>query len=122
MILVDTSIWVDHLNAGDKELASLLEQDSVVTHPFIIAEIALGSLRNRVAVLEALKNLPSAAVATHEEAMAFIDRHALAGIGVGYVDVHLLASVLLTGGCRLWARDKRLANAAFKLGLIHRKT
>ena len=79
MILVDTSIWVDHLRAGNATLAELLEAGRVLTHPFVIGELALGALRQRVAVMSALSDLPSAVVATEAEVLAFIDRHALFG-------------------------------------------
>jgi predicted nucleic acid-binding protein len=116
LILVDTSVWVDHLRSGDAQLASLLEQATVVMHPFVVGEIACGSLSNRSSILELLQHLPSAAVAEADEILGFIERHALHGKGIGYVDVHLLASVALTEGAALWTRDKRLHDAAQTLG------
>jgi predicted nucleic acid-binding protein len=117
VILVDTSVWVDHLRAGDKALASLLDTGMVLTHPFVIGELALGILRQRALILDALSNLPRAAVATDAEALRFIDRHALSGRGVGYVDIHLLAAARLTDGTLLWTRDRRLYGIADQLGM-----
>ena len=117
MILVDTSIWVDHLRAGNAILAALLSAGRVLTHPFVIGEIALGNLRQRKLVLAALSELPAAVVATEDEALGFIDRHALFGRGVGYVDAHLLAATRLTAGAQLWTSDKRLIGVAVPLGL-----
>jgi predicted nucleic acid-binding protein len=116
LILVDTSVWVDHLRRTDPGLVSLLERSAVVMHPFVVGEIACGTLRDRKLVLELLQDLPAAVVATDEEVMQFIERQALYGKGFGYVDVHLLASVALTGGTRLWTRDQRLRQAAAALG------
>ncbi|HKW84780.1 MAG TPA: type II toxin-antitoxin system VapC family toxin [Burkholderiaceae bacterium] len=119
MILVDTSVWVDHLRRGDAQLAAALESGKVLIHPFIIGEIACGSLADRATVLELLRDLPIAAVADAEEVLVFIDRHRLHGKGIGYVDVHLLAGVALTPGATLWTRDKRLRAAAQSLGFAH---
>lgn len=117
MILVDTSIWVDHLRANDDMLAGLLDTGQVLMHPFVLGELALGHLRQRETVLRDLSNLPRATVATHPEAMHFIERHALFGLGVGLIDVHLLASVRLTDGARIWTRDKHLGGVAGRLRL-----
>jgi predicted nucleic acid-binding protein len=117
VILVDTSVWVQHLRAADKVLIGLLEAGRVLGHPFVIGELALGHLRRRDVVLRALQDLPQANVATNQEVLQFIDRNALFGLGVGYVDAHLLASVRLTPGAAIWTRDKRLRAAADKLGL-----
>lgn len=108
MILVDTSIWIDHLRAGDSALTRLLETGRVLAHPFVIGELALGHLHQRQPILDALRDLPQATIATDVEVQAFIDRQQLAGLGIGYVDAHLLASVQLTPGAWLWTRDKRL--------------
>ena len=116
MILVDTSVWVDHLRRTDPGLVALLESSAVVMHPFVVGEIACGTLRDRELVLELLQDLPAVVVATDDEVMQFIERHALYSKGIGYVDVHLLASVALTGGTRLWTRDQRLRRAAADLG------
>ena len=115
MILVDTSVWVDHLRRGDARLAELLERGTVVMHPFVIGEMACGSLADRLAILELLQDLPAAVVAESDDVLGFIERHRLHGKGVGYVDVHLLASVMLTDGARLWTRDKRLRSVAQEL-------
>lgn len=117
MILVDTSVWVDHLRAGHEALAGLLNIGAVLAHPFIIGELALGQIRQREIVLAALAALPRAVVATDAEALRFIERHALFGRGVGYVDAHLLAATRLTGSAKLWTSDKRLHGVADELGL-----
>lgn len=117
MILVDTSVWVDHLRVGDKALSSLLDAGMVLAHPFVIGELALGNLRQRGIVLSALSNLPHASVATDAEVLHFIDRHALFGRGIGYVDTHLLAAARLTAAAELWTNDKRLHGVAVQLGL-----
>lgn len=122
MILVDTSVWVDHLRRGDPGLVTLLERSAVVMHPFVMGEIACGSLRDRKSFLELLRDLPGAVVATDDEAMQFIERHRLHGKGIGYIDVHLLASVALTVGARLWTRDQRLRQLAAALGCAHSET
>jgi len=120
LILVDTSVWVDHLRTGDEGLAELLDAGLVLTHPFVIGEVALGNLRQRELVLDALSGLPSAIVATDAEVLQFIDRHAVFGRGIGYVDVHLLAGARLTGGVQLWTNDNRLRSVALELGLAFR--
>lgn len=117
MILVDSSVWIDHFRHDDPGLSALLHKRQVLTHPFVIGELALGSLRQRDVVLDALRGLPSAQVATDKEVQAFVDQHKLFGIGLGYVDAHLLAGTLLSVGAKLWTRDKRLRNAALRLGL-----
>jgi predicted nucleic acid-binding protein len=115
MILVDTSIWVDHLRRADVTLADLLMRGQVLCHPAVLGEIALGQLQNRAGVLGLLANLPQALPATHEEVMTLIEAHSLSGLGIGYVDAHLLAAALLTEAS-LWTRDKRLRSAAQALG------
>jgi predicted nucleic acid-binding protein len=117
VILVDTSVWVDHLRAGDKALAALLDTGVVLTHPFVIGELALGNLRQREIVLNALSDLPHASVAADVEVLHFIDRHTLFGRGIGYVDAHLLAAAQLTARTELWTKDKRLHGVAVDLGL-----
>ena len=117
MILVDTSVWVDHLRTADDHLTSLLEDGRVLMHPFVVGEIALGTLRRRDSVLAELQELPQAAVAEDREVLVLIDRHQLAGRGIGYVDAHLLAAAKLTPGASLWTRDNRLQRAADQLGL-----
>lgn len=117
MVLVDTSVWVDHLQRSNAELVTLLNRGQVLAHPFVIGELALGSLQQRNTVLEALKNLPACAVATDTEVLNFINISILHGIGIGYVDAHLLASVRLTPAAKLWTLDKRLLAAATRLDL-----
>ncbi len=117
MILVDTSVWVDHFRAGHKGLADLLNAGLVLTHAFVVGELALGNLRQREIVLNALSDLPHASVATDKEVLHFIDRQALFGRGIGYVDVHLLAAAQLTLGAELWTNDNRLRDVAAQLGL-----
>jgi len=117
VILADTSVWIDHLRAGDMALAALLEAGTVLAHPFVIGELALGNLRQRELVLRALSNLPHTSIATDREVLHFIDRHTLFGRGIGYVDAHLLAAVQLTTGSELWTNDKRLHGVADQLGL-----
>jgi predicted nucleic acid-binding protein len=119
LILADTSVWVDHLKKGDAQLAELLERGGVVMHPFIVGEIACGSLANRSTVLDLLQDLPMATVAESDEVLGFIERHRLHGKGIGYVDAHLLASTALTRGATLWTRDLRLRAAAETLGRAH---
>jgi len=118
MILVDTSVWVDHLQRGNSALAEQLKICAVRTHPFVIGELALGSLRQRAAILEAIRGLPTVQVAEHDEVLDFIHTHSLHGIGVGFVDTHLLAAAFLTPGSTLWTLDKRLAAAAGRIGLL----
>ena len=117
MILVDTSIWIDHLRASDEQLARLLGEGQVLAHPFVTGELALGNLRNRDAVLGALQDMPQAGVATESEVLRFIGGKSLFGIGIGYIDAHLLAAVMLTPGSLLWTRDKRLLAASSRLGI-----
>ena len=117
MILVDTSVWMDHLRRHNQALARLLHAGMVLTHPFVTGELALGNLRQRQVVLTALSDLPRANVATEPEVLHFIDQFALFGCGVGYVDVHLLAAVRLTPGAELWTNDKRLQRVAAQLGV-----
>lgn len=105
MILVDTSVWVDHLRDGDDPLAALLEKGQVLVHPFIAGEIACGSLARRAATLELLQDLPMALVAEAAEVLGHIGRHRLHGKGIGYVDAHLLVATALTSDAKLWARE-----------------
>jgi predicted nucleic acid-binding protein len=116
VILADTSIWIDHFRQSDAELSRIIEEDALLCHPFVIGELALGSLRDRETVLAFLAAQRQSAVATHDEIMTMIERHELFSMGVGYTDAHLLASVLLDRGSSLWTRDKRLKAAAEKAG------
>lgn len=117
MILVDTSVWVDHLRSGEPTLAGALEGGRVLMHPFVLGELACGNLKNRDEVLALLGDLPAAPTATDSEVLGLIERRALMGRGIGYVDVHLLASTALSDTGRLWTRDRRLAVAATDLEL-----
>lgn len=117
MIVVDTTVWVDHLRAGDAKLAGLLDAGAVLMHPFVIGEIALGHLNPRGTILHMLSQLPAIATVTDAEALAYIERKNLVARGIGYIDVHLLAAVQLTAGTTLWTRDKRLRAVAEGLGL-----
>jgi predicted nucleic acid-binding protein len=120
VILVDTSIWIQHLRSGHEVLAELLDAGSVVLHPFVLAELVLSNLGPREIVLNSLEALPQAIVALHEEVLDFIETDALYGLGIGYVDAHLLASVRLTAGALLWTRDTRLQQVAESFGLAWR--
>jgi predicted nucleic acid-binding protein len=117
LILLDTSLWVDHLRQGDLRVASLLSAGQILAHPHVIGELALGHLRQRATILSALADLPQARPATDAEVMFFIERHGLAGRGIGWVDAHLLAATRLTEGARFWTRDRRLAAIAEEMGL-----
>lgn len=117
MILVDTSVWIDHLRTGDPNLTAILQSGQVLSHPCVIGEIALGHLTRRIEILGLLGNLPQASTATEAEVMALIGSHQLYGCGIGYVGAHLVAATLLTAGARLWTRDKQLAAVAAQHGL-----
>ena len=116
MILVDTSVWVQHLRRGDPRLVDLLEQELVVCHPFVIGELAMGSVKNRAASSRCLHRLPSTDVATHKDVLALVERRALHGAGLGWVDAHLLAAALLAD-TRLWTLDRGLAGAAHSVDI-----
>lgn len=118
MILVDTSVWIDHFRARDATLAGLLNQGQVLIHPFVLGELALGNFQRR-GVLNDLRGLPKAVVATDSEVLGFIEQQALFGMGIGYVDAHLLASIKLMPGSSLLTRDNRLATAAERLSPTH---
>lgn len=122
MILVDTSVWVDHLQRGNAALAERLAQGQVLGHPFVVGELALGSLKQRASILQSLQNLPAATAATDAEVLTFIATHTLHGMGIGYVDAHLLAATKLTPGSQLWTLDKRLLAAALQLHLAFSPT
>lgn len=112
MILADTSVWVDHLRSGDPTLATLLDLNQVMIHPWVIGELALGHLSQRGEVMGLLAHLPQATVATATEVLTLIESDQLHGTGIGYVDAQLLAATRLTPGTRLWTRDRRLSAAA----------
>ena len=107
MVLVDTSVWVSHFRQAHAGLVSLLNDGEVASHPFIVGELALGNLKNRTTILALLEALPMAIAVEHQEALIFIESHALMGKGLGYIDVHLLASCILTG-LPIWTLDKKL--------------
>jgi len=119
MILVDTSIWVDHLRKGNDALSLLLEQDLVLTHPFIIGELACGSIVNRREILGLLETLPAAVSARNEEALHLVETKRLYGVGIGWIDVHLLTSAHLSHAL-LWTSDRRLKRAAESLGISNK--
>lgn len=116
MTLVDTSVWVDHLRRGNTRLGRLLGDGLVLTHPFVVGELALGRMRRRPEILGLLGELPRAEAAQHGEVLEFVERHGLAGSGVGWVDAHLLVSAALSG-VGLWTLDRRLSLAAQRLSL-----
>ena len=115
MPLVDTSVWVAHFREGGPPLPDLLEAGEVLCHPLIIGELACGNLRNRSTILGMMEDLPQAAVAEHDEVLRFIELRSLQGRGLGYVDIHLLASALMSGAL-LWTLDRRLGEVAGELG------
>jgi predicted nucleic acid-binding protein len=116
MVLVDTSVWVSHLRAGNAELANLLNDGRVLCHPLIVGELACGNLKDRAVILSFLQLLPMGIEAEHEEVLAFIENNRLMGKGLGYVDVHLITSCLLTG-VSVWTLDKKMAQAADNLNI-----
>lgn len=118
MILVDTSIWIDHLRAEEPELVARLQDDAVGCHPYVIEELALGSIRERERVLGLLADLHTFPVVTHRELLELVDRRRLWGRGLSAVDTHLLGSVALVPGARLWTRDRRLLAAARDVGVV----
>ena len=119
MILVDTSVWIDHLRSSEAHLSELLNGGRVCMHPHVLGEIALGNLKNRAIVLESMRDLPQADVATEAEVFRFIGEHSLFGLGIGYTDAHLLAAAKLSPSTQLWTRDRRLIAAGARLGLAY---
>ncbi len=117
MILVDTSVWIEHFRRTEPRLVVVLGREEVLVHPFVRGELACGNLRNRREILHHLRHLPQAPIASDDEALAFIESRSLSGRGIGYLDVHLLASAALHGGARLWTLDRSLAKVARELGL-----
>ena len=120
MVLVDTSIWVTHLRQGSRQLEKLLMDAEVLCHPFIIGELACGNLKNRNEIISLLQSLPMASTIEFDEFLFFIDRNQLMRKGIGFVDVHLLASAQLTG-VPLWTADRRLKSAADQLELTFKQ-
>jgi predicted nucleic acid-binding protein len=117
VILVDTSVWIDHLRKNEAGMRRLLGMGQVLSHPSVIGELAMGSFKRRDLLLSELGDLPSANIAEHDEVLHFVSRHRLFGLGIGYIDAHLLASARLMPGTLLWTRDRRLLEAASKLSL-----
>ena len=120
MVLVDTSVWIDHLRNSHDHLEFLLRETEVVCHPFVIGELACGNLTNRAEILPLLKTLPMVPQLDFDEYLFFIDEHQLQGRGIGFVDVHLLASAAL-GQVKLWTNDKRLKSTAAELDLDYKR-
>jgi predicted nucleic acid-binding protein len=114
VVLIDTSVWVEHLREGTRLLQALLQKGEAVCHPLVIGELACGNLRNRREVLDLLAALPAARTVEHDEAMSFIEHHRLYGQGLGFVDIHLMASCLLSR-VSLWTRDRKLQNTAMDI-------
>ena len=119
MILIDTSVWIEHLRKGNRALAHLLNNNQVLIHPFVIGEIACGTFADRDEILARLKDLPALPKADESEALYCIERHQLMGLGLGYIDVHLLAATLLAPQTRLWTQDNRLKAAAKKMNVAY---
>lgn len=119
MILADTSVWIDHMRRRDEELSTHLVRGDVLGHAFVLGEIACGGFRDRRVWLLMLGRLPQAAVASHLEVMAALERQALFGVGIGFIDAHLLVAALLTPDARLWTRDRRLAASAARCGVAY---
>jgi predicted nucleic acid-binding protein len=119
VILIDTTVWIDHLREGDPRLTGLLDRGEALVHPWVTGELALGHLRGRAEILRLLGQMPQATVATAAELLGFIERHELFGLGIGYVDAQLLAATLLTDDAQLWTRDRRLRAAAERLGAAY---
>lgn len=117
MILVDTSIWIDHLRSGNATLTGLLHNGAVVAHPWVTGELALGNLHSRDEILGLLRGLPQATVAEHDEVLSLIEQAVLYGVGIGYIDAQLLAATRLTPDATLWTKDKRLAALTARLDL-----
>jgi predicted nucleic acid-binding protein len=120
MILVDTTLWIDHLHRANSLLSALLTSNQVLMHPFVFGELAMGSLRDRDKTLHSLRRLPEMLPARDSEVLTMVSRAGLVGTGIGYIDAHLLTSVRLMPGTLLWTRDKRLAQVAGRLGLAAR--
>jgi predicted nucleic acid-binding protein len=119
VILLDTSVWIDHLRQGDARVTLALQSGLALAHPFVIGELACGNLKSRTTLLDLLASLPKARAAQDQEVLYFIERHKLMGQGIGYIDAHLLAATALTEGARLWTRDKRLDALAHELELAY---
>jgi predicted nucleic acid-binding protein len=121
MVLVDTSVWINHLHRSNHSLVDALDRSLVAQHPMVIGELALGSLSNRDEFLQLLADLAPVPVATHEEVLHFVDKNHLYGQGLSLVDAHLLASTTLSPGARIWTADKRLSTVAEQLEIAYRQ-
>ncbi len=122
MILADTSVWIAHFRKGGSGLGDLLRQSLVMVHPFVIGELACGNLSNRTQILSDLEQLPHTVLASHEEVLQFIEDGRLWGLGIGWIDAHLLASALLSN-CQFWTLDTRLNRAAAAAAVkVYRKS
>ena len=117
LVLVDTSIWVSHLRFGEKQLIEMLEEERVSCHPFVIGELACGTMKNRNEIITLLGALPTVKLTTDEELLVFIEKNKLMGKGLGLVDVHLLGSAIISENL-LWTADKKLAGAAARLNVL----
>lgn len=120
MYLVDTSVWINHFRSANTPLTECLTNDLVACHPFIIGELALGSLKNRMTIITILNDLPHAPVADNSEVMAMIETRHIYSQGIGFIDAHLLASAMISGDLRIWTADKRLATLAGELNIAAR--
>jgi predicted nucleic acid-binding protein len=118
VILVDTSVWIDHLHTSELTLTDLLGRDEITSHPLVIQELALGSIKNRDLVLDSLGSLRQCPSLSHDEVLALVSSRGLWGKGLSPIDVHLLGSLLLQTGTRLWTRDKRLRTTANSFGVV----
>jgi predicted nucleic acid-binding protein len=118
MVLIDTSVWIDHLRNGDSGVSTLLETGDAVCHPFIVGEIACGNLTSRREILHRLSLLRTATLVRHSEVLAFIEAHRISGLGLGFIDMHLLASANLDG-LKVWSRDKAMRKAAENLKISY---
>ena len=116
MVLVDSSVWIDHFRGGNPALKHILDEASVLIHPFVLGELACGNLNKRSGILKSLAELPHAIQATHEEALDLMERRNLWGRGIGWIDAHLISSALLSH-CRLWTLDEKLNRAAAHAGV-----
>lgn len=117
MILADTSVWIDHLRVADETMARLLDEGQVLIHPFVVGQLAMGNLSRRQSVLRDLWRMPAVVKARDAEVLELVEREKLSGLGLGFFDVHLLASTLLTDEATLWTRDRRLHAVAQRLGV-----
>lgn len=117
MILIDTSVWIDHFRMAEPMMERLTEEETILMHPLVFGELSMGNFAKRSTVLQWLADLIPAALADHDEVLGLIDSQALHGKGLGFIDAHLLASALLMPGAQLWARDKRLVSAAAAAGI-----